>query len=261
MDLIERAKADIKELTKSEAQKEKAMAKLDGLFNNKDSTYNSHMREWASKCLASATDKEINMLQSLSWNCYVHDNPEVDPRVRNALLDHIDSETPLEESHDVLIGVWQKIYSRWFGQYVTLSGIGSLRKSCKHLLIHDALVKQMAEKLLDRATKYPSHLRWVEKKSFCLVGQSYKVVPIHLHTTIHLSAASGPIVELRDWLWRDKKIAMSYYLAKEMCLPSLIQTIHSVSIPLPRNLLLITNQVAKFLWWKAKHSLGAVRPI
>jgi hypothetical protein len=216
-DLIERAKVNIKESTKSDDQKEKALARLDGLFNNKDAAYNSHMREWASKCSASATDKQVNMLQSLSWNCYVHDKPEVDPRVRNVLLDHIDSENPLEESHDVLIGVWQKIYSRKFGRFVTLSGTGSLRKSVEYLLSRDLLVKQMAQTLLDKATIYPSHLRWVEKKSFCPVGQSYKIVPIHLHTTVHLSAATGPIVELRDWLWRDKQVVMSYYLAEEMC--------------------------------------------
>ena len=218
LDLIQKAIHNLTENEDlSESERKDKVGMLDGLFKNHDDIYNGHISEWANKCSDGATGNDRNLLQSLSWNCYVHDKPYVDPRIRNVLLDHIDSENPLETSHDVLVGVWQKVYSRRFGRYVTISCTGALRKSCEYLLNRDLLVKKMAYKLLNRANNLPSYLRWIEKDSFCPTGMGHVVVPIHLHTTFHLSAVTGPIMELREWLWRSQKTIMSYYLAEEMC--------------------------------------------
>jgi hypothetical protein len=218
LDLIKQAKCFLAgSADQSESEKATNVGRLDGLFKNHDDFYNSHMSEWANKCSDGATDSEINLLQSLSWNCYVHDKQYVDPRIKNVLLPHVDSENPLEPSHDVLIGVWQKVYSRRLGRYVTLSCTGALRKSCEYLLNRDLLVKKMAYTLVNRANNLPSHQRWIEKDSFCPAGMGHVVVPIHLHTTFHLSAVTGPVTELREWLWRTQNKVMSYYLAEEMC--------------------------------------------
>jgi hypothetical protein len=218
VDLIEQAKESITASeSRTELEKKEALDKLAGLFNNKDAGYNTHMLEWAGKCSEGATSTERNFLQSISWNCYVHDRKATDPRVKNTLQPHIDGQNPMEESHDVLIGVWQTIFSSRFGRYITLSGTGTLRKSCEYLLSRDILLKTMAEKLIVKASRYPSHIRWIEKKTFCPPDIEYMVAPIHCHTTVHLSAATFPVVHLRDWLWKEKQIVMSVYLAEEMC--------------------------------------------
>jgi hypothetical protein len=87
------------------------------------------MQEWANKCSAGSSIDDSNLFQSLSWSCYVHGKAYVDIHVKNVLQKHVDSENPLEKSHDILVGVWKTFYTRKLGHYVTMSGTSSLCKS------------------------------------------------------------------------------------------------------------------------------------
>jgi hypothetical protein len=126
-----------------------------------------------------------NAVESLSVLALIHDNDYTS--TVDWLREHFDKENCPSPNWDWLGAVYEDVFVRSIGRWVTVVVTATSRKSISDCLLREVKIRATAEDLLSRYRKEPLSSRFVTRETLCPEQQPFQEIEIHYEVGVHLS--------------------------------------------------------------------------
>jgi hypothetical protein len=155
-----------------------------------------------------------NSIESLSILCLIHDHDFTN--TADWLREHFDRENCPYENWDWLGCVYEDVFVKSLGRWVTVVITATSRKSISDSIIRSIRIQGAAEDLLKRYRLEEKALRFVMPASLCSPNVPYQEVDIHFDIGVHLSPLLFHVMECQEMLESELSEVMPLTLILEL---------------------------------------------